>query len=81
MREALEEKIEERREARERERERERKRKKFNERREKFNKILLFFLTSCYSAHLFIDVHCSKKLKKFRYASTAATCILVFWWS
>ena len=83
MREALEEKnekekIEERREAK-LEREREREKKKFNERRERNLIKYIFFLASCYSAHSFMDVYCSKKLKKFRYASTAAACILVFW--
>ena len=78
MREVLEEKNEkERIEAGEREREKERKREKFNERREN-NKILLFFLASCYSAHLFMNVHCNKKLKKFRYAFTIIACILMF---
>ena len=82
MREALEEKNEK--EKIEERKAEEREKKKFNERRERFNKIYIyFFLTSCYSAHLFIDVHCSKKLKKFRYISTVAACILVelFWWS
>ena len=81
MRETLEkknekEKIEERREATERERKKE-KEKKFNKRREGNLIKYFFFLASCYSAHLFIDVHCSKKLKKFRYISTVAACILV----
>ena len=64
------------------EREKEIKREKFNERRERnLIKYIFFILVSCSGAHLFMDVHCSKKPKKSRYASTTAACILVFWWN
>ena len=36
-----------------------------------------FFLDVCYSAHLSIDVHCSKSAKNFSFASTAAS---IFWY-
>ena len=36
-----------------------------------------FFLDECYSAHLLIDVHCSKSAKKFCFTSTAAS---LFWY-
>ena len=85
VREALERKkkkregknIRKKRSSRERERKKERKREKFNERRER-NIIFFFFffLGSCYIAQSFLVVHCSKKLKNFRYGTTTATCFL-----
>ena len=36
-------------------------------------KILIFFLDECYSAHLNIDVHCSKSAKYFGFSSTAVS--------
>ena len=39
----------------------------------------LFFLAPSYSAHLFIDVHCSNSAKKFSYCFAAAKEFFVFW--
>ena len=36
-------------------------------------KKLLFFLDECYSAHLYIDVHCSTSAKYFGFGSTAVS--------
>ena len=36
------------------------------------------FLDVCYSAHLKIDVHCSKSAKNFNFASTAANALTSF---
>ena len=36
------------------------------------NKIYIYFFALSYSAHLYIDVHCSKSSKILAFASTAA---------
>ena len=40
-----------------------------------------FLLTFNYSAHLFIDVHCSNEGKIFTFSSTTIVWIFVFWWN
>ena len=62
-----------------REKERKKKRKYFfNERRKKsFIYIYIYInLVSCYSAQLFMAMHCSYKLEKFSYGTTIAACFL-----
>ena len=41
-------------------------------------KNLFFILALSYSAHLSIDVHCSRKLKNFKYSSIAVASFLCF---
>ena len=41
-------------------------------------KKLFFILALSYSAHLSIDVHCSRKLKNFKYSSIAVASFLCF---
>ena len=58
-------KDEERREAREREKKKKKRENIFlMEGREKFNKIIFFFLALMNNAHLSIDMHCSNGAKK-----------------
>ena len=40
-----------------------------------------FFLAPSYSAHLFIDVHCSNSAKKFNYCSIIAWVFFFFFWA